>query len=137
MRSVIESIRRERTVRRALHAIARQRAAMILQPGNVVVVEQSAPDEEWFYVAVQTCHIRGWAEVLHESMPTAAVRFEGSKPVFPSTMAPKTVWRLTEGGWSVINRSHGWIIATFTVGVLSLLAGLASVFVALYPDAVR
>ena len=46
-------------------------------------------------------------------------------------MKPKTIYRLTEGGWAVIHRSHAWIIATFVISMLSLTAGVVSVVVAL------
>lgn len=132
---MFEDLRRERDVRRALRAIARQRVALVLQPGNFPVVECSPPDEEWFDVGVRTCHIRGWVEVLYEGMPTGALRMEGSSPVFPAQMSPKTHYRLTEGGWTVLNRSHGWVIATFTVALMSLVAGVASVALALLGSA--
>lgn len=128
---MLETFKRERAVRRALHAIARQRVVLVLQPGNVLVVELSPPDEEWFDIAVRTCHIRGWVDVLHDSIPSGTVLYEGSNPVFPGEMKPKTIYRLTEGGWTVIHRSHGWLIATFLVGLLSLVAGVASVVVTL------
>jgi hypothetical protein len=129
--AVLEHFKRERSIRKALHAIARQRVVLVLQPGNVLVVELSPPNEEWFDIAVRTCHIRGWVDVLHDSIPSGAVRYDGSKPVFPGEMKSKAIYRLTEGGWSVIHRSHAWLIATFVVGLLSLVAGIASVLVTL------
>jgi hypothetical protein len=127
---MFDNFRRERQVRRALKALSRQRVAMVLQPGNVQVVELSPPDEEWFELGVRTCLIRGWVEVLHENLPTGAVRLDGRAPVMPSQMAPRTHYRLTEGGWAVLNRSHGWVLATFLVSSLGLLAAVASLAVA-------
>lgn len=57
---MFENIRKERLIRKALRAIARQRVALILKPGNVMVVENSTPDTDWFNLAVKTAHIRGW-----------------------------------------------------------------------------
>jgi hypothetical protein len=128
---MLHNFRRERQVRRALKAIARQRVAMVLQPGNVQVVELSPPDEEWFDLGVRTCLIRGWVEVLHENLPTSPVRFEGSNLVSPPQLKLKTHYRLTEGGWAVLNRSHGWVLATFLVSSLGFVVAVASLFVAL------
>ena len=127
--SIFEDIKRERDVRRALQAVARQRVALILQPGNVLVVECSPPDAEWFDIGVRTCHIRGWVEVLHESLPTGAVTFVGDRPQIPTQMTPKTHYRLTEGGWAILRRSHEWVIATFVVSLLSLVAGVVSGYI--------
>ena len=127
---MFEDFYRERQIRRSLRAVARQRVVMVLHPGGVQVVERSPPNEEWFEVGVRTCHIRGWVEVLHESLPTGAIQMQGLTPLIPSEMAPKTHYRVTEGGWAVLNRSHGWVLATFIVSGLSLVAGLASLAVA-------
>ena len=89
---------------------------MVLQPGNVMVVDLSPPNEEWFDVAVRTCHIRGWVEILHESIPTGHIQFEGRCPVILQEMDSRTMYRLTEGEWSVINRSHSWVKAIFFCG---------------------
>ncbi len=127
---MFEDLRQERQIRRALRAISRQRVALVLQPGNVQVVELSPPNEEWFEVGVRTCLIRGWVEVLHENLPTGAVRMEGTTPQPSSQMTPKTHYRLTEGGWAVLNRSHGWVQATFLVSSLGLVAAVASLAIA-------
>lgn len=122
---------RERKVRRALKAVARQRIAIVLQPGNVQVIERGTPDEEWFELGVLTCHIRGWVEVLHENLPTGAIKFQGSDPKLPSEMRTKNHYKLTEGGWAVLNRSHAWVLATFMVSAVGLVVALASLAVAL------
>ena len=127
---MIEHIGREREIRRALHAIARQRVAMVLQPGNVLVVEKAAPDAEWFDVAARTCLIRGWVEVLHDALPTGKLSFQGSEPVFPSAMPARHMYRLTEGGWAAINRSHAWVVSTFGVALVTLIASVAALYVA-------
>jgi len=126
---MLEHVRRERAIRKALHAIAKQRAVMVLQPGNVLVVENCAPDEEWFDVAVRTCLIRGWADVLHDSLPNGKLSFQDGAPVFPQSMSPKTMYRLTEGGWSAINRSHAWVIGTFIVALVTLAATVVALLV--------
>lgn len=126
---MFDDFMRERQVRRALKAVARQRVAIIFQPGNVQVIERAAPSVEWFELGVRTCHIRGWVEVLHENLPTGALRFTGSNPQFPAEMASKNHYRLTEGGWAVLNRSHGWLVATFLVSAVGLVVAVASLVV--------
>lgn len=123
---MFENIRKERLIRKALRAIARQRVALILKPGNVMVVENSTPDTEWFDLAVKTAHIRGWVEILHDSIPMGRLRFEGNTPVFPNEAEQQAMYRLTEGGWAIINRSHTWIRATFFISFLGVVATLAS-----------
>lgn len=117
----LSSMRRERNVRAALHAIARQRVALVL-PNNIPVIECATPDDEWFDIAVRTCHLRGWVEVLHERVPHGRLAFDESGPALPVEMKPKTIYRLTEGGWMVINRSHGWLVATFLASALAVIA---------------
>lgn len=126
---MLENFKRERDVRNALRRIARQRVAMILQPGDVIVVENSPPNAEWFDVAARTAHIRGWVEILHDAMPTAQVRFEGGTPLIPEQWNPKAHYRLTDGGWSVIHGTHAWTVATFIVSLFALFASAIAVVV--------
>jgi hypothetical protein len=127
---MFEDFRRERHICRALRAIARQRVALVLQPGNVQVIERSPPKEEWFQLGVRTALIRGWVEVLHENLPTGTVQMRGNSPQLPDNMTPETHYRLTEGGWAVLNRSHAWVLATFIVSSVGLVVSAASFVVA-------
>ena len=127
---MFEDLRRERQVRRALKAIARQRVALVLQPGNVQVVERSPPEEEWFEIGVRTAQIRGWVEVLHENLPTGSVQMKGKVPQLPDSMTPQTHYKLTEGGWAVLNRSHAWVLATFLVSTIGLAVSAVSLVIA-------
>ncbi|WP_162592888.1 hypothetical protein [Variovorax sp. PBL-E5] len=118
--------RHEREVRKALKIIAGQRVAMILQPGNVLVIERSPTSTEWFEEAVQTCRIRGWVEVLHEGLPSADLDFHDQTPILGSAR-PKTHYKLTEGGWNAIRGTHALVIVAIILSALSLAAGVASV----------
>lgn len=126
---MFENFSSERRVRRALKAVSRQRVAMILQPGNVSVIERGVPDEEWFEQGVRTCHIRGWVEVLHKNLPTGSLHFHGNEPQFPAEIQSKNHYRLTEGGWAVLNRSHSLLVATFLVSAVGLVVAVASLAV--------
>jgi hypothetical protein len=121
---------RERQIRRSLKVIARQRVAMVL-PGNVLIVERSPAREEWFELGARTCLIRGWVEILHENLPTGQVKFQGNSPSFPDQMIQATHYKLTEGGWAVLNRSHAWVLATFLVASISLIVSAAALVVGL------
>ena len=127
---MFETYKRERNVRKALKALARQRVAMVLPDGGLVI-ELCPPRADWFDEAVRTAHLRGWVEVLHHSIPNGQLTFVGNQPRFPDALTAQTMYRLTEGGWTIIRRSHGWVIATFAVAVISLVASLAGIAVTL------
>ena len=127
---MFESFTRERQIRKALKIIAGQRVVLILQPGNVFVIENSPMATDWFEQAVQTCRIRGWVDVLHEGTPSAPLEFQGRKPIFDNPTKPTTFYRLTDGGWNAIHRSHALLIVTVILSTLSLAAGAASVVLA-------
>jgi hypothetical protein len=127
---MLEHFRRERMVRKALRAVARQRVILVLKPGNVHVIENSPTNEEWFEVGIRTCHIRGWVEVLHENLPTGSIQMHGRTPQLPGEMPAQTHYRLTEGGWAVLHSSHGWVVATFIISAVGLAVGVASLAVA-------
>ena len=128
---MFQSFTRERQIRKALKIIAGQRVALILQPGNVFVIENSPTSTDWFEQAVQTCRIRGWVDVLHEGIPSAKLEFQGRAPVFNNQTKPTTFYRLTDGGWNAIHRSHALLIVTVILSALSLAAGVASVVLAM------
>ncbi|MDM0075741.1 hypothetical protein QTH90_15165 [Variovorax sp. J2P1-59] len=117
---------RERQIRKALKIIAGQRVTMIVQPHNILVIEKSPISTEWFEVAVQTCRIRGWVEVLHEGLPSAELHFVKGQPV-SGPAHRKTHYRLTEGGWNAIRGTHALVIVAIVLSALSLGAGVASV----------
>jgi hypothetical protein len=121
---------REREIRSALRAIARQRVAMVLEPGCIPVVERSPPREEWFECAARTCVLRGWAEVLQARVPVGVVASSGGQPQLPDSFAEADIYKLTEGGWAVLHRSHGWVVATFLVSSVALAATVAALVVA-------
>ena len=129
---MFDTWKRERQIKRALRGLGRQRVAMILQPGNAWVIERSPPHSEQFDAALRTCHLRGWIEPIHDGIPIARLQPDGSFPGFPlRERAP--IYRLTEGGWQVINRAQGWILAAFTVAILSLVVSILSLIISMKP----
>jgi len=117
---LLEHWRRERQIRGTLRAISRQRVALILQPGNVWVVER-APSEgaEGVAEALRTCHLRGWVDVLSQAVPSACLRTDGSLPARPEGVAP--VYRVTEAGWHQLRRTYTWVLLTFVVAAATLV----------------
>lgn len=94
---------RERHIRRTLRALARQRVAMVLQPGNVFVVERAIPNDEDSLAALRTGHMRGWVEpMFDEAIPQGRVPLPGMPITFDQA---RPVYRLTDSGWAVIRRS--------------------------------
>lgn len=94
------------------------------------MVERSPPREEWFELGVRTALIRGWVEVLHENLPTGAVQMLGTVPQLPRSMTPETHYKLTEGGWAVLNRTQAWLLATFMVSAMGLVVSAVALVVA-------
>ena len=99
---------------------------MILQPGNVRVIENALVDEEKVVAALQTCHLRGWVEPIEHAVPSGQVNADGSLPAGPIFTGEKTLYRITEGGWQVINRYYPWIIGTFFVALVTPLVTIAA-----------
>lgn len=124
----IERLQEERFIRHTLRRLARQRVATILT-GNVWVVQGSPADGPRTDAALSTCLVRGWVEILHHAVPSgdfAVPEDIGRRELFPNS---KPVYRLTEGGWHAINRTHGWVLATFAVGVLGVAATLVGLWI--------
>ena len=117
-----DSFKRERRIRQALRALAHQRVAVVLQPGNVWVIENSPTDTAYFEESICSCLMRGWVAVLHEAIPSGSLTADGNLPKGPLYESRSTVYRLTEAGWMVINRSQTWVISTFTVAFATLVA---------------
>jgi hypothetical protein len=119
--------RRERFIRKTLMALAKQRVALILQPGNVWVTEY-APSEsvEQVAEALRTCDLRGWAEVVSNAVPQAQLKPGGKLPASLAGVAP--VYRLTEAGWAQVRRTHQWLVATFIASLIAAIAAVATLF---------
>lgn len=111
----------ERKIRRTLRRLARQRVRLILPP-DVLVIERSVPHDEQTVAALRTCWLRGWAELVHNAVPTGEVPPDGriTDPPFTRTTP---IYRITDSGWSVVHRSHMWAIMAVLMGFLSVCAG--------------
>jgi hypothetical protein len=95
---------------------------MILQPGNVWVIECAPTNLPYQQEALNTCLMRGWVEILHDAVPKGLVTAQGRLDSERSFKSSESIYRLTDAGWAVINRTHAWLLATFAVSLLALLA---------------
>jgi hypothetical protein len=123
--------RRERFIRKTLRRLAQQRVALILQPGNVLVIEKAVmvDENERVMAALQTCNLRGWVEVLSNAIPHGKLTPEGKLPEGSLYSGVAPVYRLTEAGWSAIHRTHEWVVATFVIVTITLIATILSIFI--------
>lgn len=128
---MLEDLRRERRIRLTLRSVARQRLGVILQPGNVWVIENAIKRTDETEEDLSTCLLRGWVEVLHHAIPHCGLGPDGKLPWGTGAAQTATVYRLTEGGWNAINRSHAWVVATFVVAVTSLFATVLGIWISL------
>jgi len=118
------SWKRERVIRHTLRGIARQRVAMVLQPGSVWVIEMALQRNNDSEAALATCIMRGWVVLLYEDLPTGDLTPEGTLPSEAAFLKTETHYRLTEGGWAAINRAHAWVLINVTVAVLAILVAV-------------
>ena len=121
---------RERSIRNVLRRRSRQRVEAI-RPDGVWVVTPAFSQEADEIEAVRTCHLRGWVEPFCNAIPHGQLTADGKLPegkLF-SGMAP--VYRLTEAGWNEIHRLHTWVAVTCAVALISLMATVVGLVVAL------
>lgn len=121
----------EREIRRTLKQLSKQRVALVLQPGNVWVVDNAVEDSEKTDAALKTCHMRGWVEPIENALPRGKLTPDQKLPtgnMFPDK-AP--LYRLTEGGWSVINRTHAWSVLAIVISILSFAVSAVSLVAAM------
>jgi len=122
----LKDIRREWAIQKALKEFARQRVWLVLQPGNVWVIENAARDDENTDAALKTCYMRGWVEPLVNSLPKGRLQADGSLPTGPLYDRSGPLWKLTDSGWAAIHRAHEWTLIGILIAALAFLATLAS-----------
>lgn len=110
-------------IHRLLKRLAKQRVGMVLQPGNVWVIEYAVEDNEETDALLKTCYMRGWVEPLQNSVPKGKLRNDGSLPDGPMFSSSGPIWKLTDSGWGVIQRRH-------QISILALLATIIGGFIA-------
>ncbi|WP_154662467.1 hypothetical protein [Solimonas flava] len=121
---MFEVMRYEWRIYRLLRRIAKQRVGMIMQPGNVWVIEYAAPINEQSMPMVQTCVLRGWIEVLHPDVRHGKLKDDGSLPDHPLFNEKQDIWRLTDAGWSAIHRNHQLSLLGLALSAIGVIVAL-------------
>ena len=118
-------MKREYSIYQTLKALSKQRVALILQPGNVWVIEKSIPDSVEKKENLRTCHLRGWVEPIENAIPKGKLEPDGSLPSGDIFTEQVPLYRLTDSGWNAIHRTH---VITLLSIILSLIAvGVAAI----------
>ncbi|MDY0263517.1 hypothetical protein [Syntrophotalea acetylenica] len=92
---------------------------MVLQPGNGWVIEKAMPVTEANEENIQTCLMRGWVEVLYESVPMQKLPSDGDLKN-ASAVSAQHIYRLTEGGWNAIHRTRSLNLLSFIVALIGI-----------------
>lgn len=121
---MIEDRGRELKVRQVLRRLARQRVALVAQPGNVWIIEKALQRDADCEVGLATYAMRGWVEPLYQDLPTNGLSNEGT--IAPGLLLTRTesYVRLTEGGWSAIYPAQARVLVNALLAVASLGLGL-------------
>lgn len=119
---MFQSMRRERQIRQVLRKLARQRVAFILQPTNIWVIEKALTISDDTDAHLKTCYMRGWVEQIEHAIPTGQLTSKGELPKGKLFTGKAPMYRLTDSGWSVINRSHQFTQLTVFLTLLTLIA---------------
>ena len=98
---------------------------MVLQPGNVWVIEYPVKEDEETLPLIHTCQMRGWVELLHEPLPMGNLNEDGgfNRDMPFHTKTP--IWRLTDTGWAVIQRRHFYTVLGVIVAIASAVVTIA------------
>ena len=121
----------EKFIKKILKKLSKQRVAMILQPGNVYVIEYAVEDDnENVVCALYTCHMRGWIEPIN-AIPKQKLTEDGKLPNHNGQYLGKT-YRLTDCGWNKINNIHIFIVGTFFIAILTLLFSVFAYFIKIF-----
>jgi hypothetical protein len=130
----LADFRCERHVRQTLRALCRQRVALVLQPGNVWVIERAVEDTPETDIALKTCLLRGWVEPLENAVPSGRLNPDGSLPSKPFT-GVSPIYKVTEGGWALVHRVQLWLLVSVSISILSFLVSTLSFWIAFHPPA--
>ncbi len=118
----VQKMKREYSIYRTIKLLSKQRVAMVL-PGGVLVIEKALPDTELHHENLQTCLMRGWVEVLRDSVPTGNIEKDGSLQSAQAFSKESDLYRLTDSGWNAIHRRH-------TITTLSVIIALIGLYLA-------
>jgi len=119
-------IQRELIIRRVLRQLAKQRVGLVLQPGNVWVIEKAVEDNQETDAALKTCYMRGWVEPLENSVSKGKWKEDGSFPDGALFKSSGPIWKLTDSGWAAINRAHEWTLVGVLIAAVGVIVALGT-----------
>ncbi len=121
---------RERSILHVLKGLARQRIALILQPGNVWVIENAVSEKaDGVAEDLRTCLLRGWVKVLENAIPRGSLTPEGRLPAGSAMSHSAPLYGLTDSGWNAIHQTHGWMLFACLTAFVSLLVSFTSLLI--------
>lgn len=121
----------EKEIQQTLRRLSKQRVALVLQPGNVWIVDNAVEDSEKVDAALKTCHMRGWVEPIENALPRGKLTPDQNLPTGNMFTDAGPLYRLTEGGWSVINRTYEWSVFAVVISILSFSVSALSLLLAM------
>ncbi|MDO8909509.1 MAG: hypothetical protein Q7W55_13545 [Pseudohongiella sp.] len=110
---------RERSIYKTLKALSKQRVGMVIQPENHWVIEYAMPHTPQNEENIQTCLMRGWVEILHQSVPTEHIPVDFNLQNIED-LGENHVYRLTDGGWNAIYRTRSLNLLSIFIALIGL-----------------
>jgi hypothetical protein len=95
------------------------------------VIENAVTDNEQSDAALKTAYIRGWVKPIENAVPKGELTPDGTLPSGDLFQRVGPVWQLTEGDWSVVNRTHWWALFAILISVLSFTVSVGSLVLTL------
>lgn len=126
LKVLIKDFQYEQNLLNLLRNIKRQRVVVILDPGDVPVIERAIGHDENTRAMLLTAQIRGWVEVLYENTLTGDVSSSGEIDVSKPFTSTQTYWKLTDSGWGAIQRRHQLNIFAFVVSVVGVVTAFSA-----------
>jgi hypothetical protein len=95
------------------------------------VIENAVEDSEQTDAALKTCHMRGWVEPIENALPRGKLMPDGTLPSGDIFQNVGPLYRLTEGGWAAVNRTHRWSVLAIAISILSFAVSVGSLLAAI------
>jgi len=120
----ITNWKREWFIYTTLKALSKQRVVMVLQPGNVWVIEKALKHDEKTDANLKTCHLRGWVEPIEKAISKGDLTPKGELPNGEIFSRVGPVYRLTDSGWTAIHRTHVLFLFSVFLAIITLIVSL-------------
>ena len=76
--------------------------------------------------------MRGWVKPIENAVPKGKLTPDGALACGNPFPGVGPLWLLTEGGWTVVNRTHWWALFAILISVLSFTVPAGALVVAIY-----